>query len=415
MNNQNNPGYLEQVPLATIAREVGTPCYVYSQKILTENWQAFEDAFQSYPHHIYYAVKACSNLAILNILAKLGSGFDIVSEGELERVLKAGGDPKKIVFSGVGKTESELIRALQVGVGCINIESEAELIRLNIIALTLNKKAVVAIRVNPDVDAKTHPFISTGLENNKFGVNFEEALRLCRNAKQYGGIEINGLAFHIGSQLTTLNPFIEALQKTLLFIANLKKENIFIQALSIGGGLGVCYQSEKIPTPREYADAILTLMKPTGLTLKLEPGRAIVANAGVLLTKVEYLKKQTGNDKYFAIVDAGMNDLIRPALYDAWQNIQPLRIRPEIKTNLYDIVGPVCETADCLGKDRSLSIEAGDYLMICTTGAYGFSMSSHYNSRPRVAEVLVHEDAFQVIRVRETLADLWKGEMISEI
>lgn len=430
LNIQNNEWWLENVPLSRIAKEIGTPCYVYSKAILEENWQAFEQAFCSYPHQIHYAVKACSNIAILNILARLGAGFDVVSGGELERVLEAGGDPQKIVFSGVGKTKAELIKALTIGIDRINIESEAELILLNQTALELNLTAPISIRINPDVDAKTHPYISTGSEKNKFGINLEEAFSLCCTIKTFSAVQLKGLAFHIGSQITCLEPFIEALTKTIDFIDRLSKENIIIQDLNIGGGLGTRYQNENLPTPLEYANAILKILKPIGLPLKLEPGRAIVANSSVLLTQVQFIKKQKNREKekYFAIVDAAMNDLIRPALYDAWQDIRPLKvpnahikINPQISLQAkrpipqyYDIVGPVCETADCLGKDRLLCIAPNDYLMICETGAYGFSMSSNYNSRPRAAEVLVHGNAFQVIRSRETIADLIRGERIWE-
>lgn len=402
----------EQI-LNTIAETIGTPCYIYSKTILEQNWHAFDNAFATQPHQINYAVKANSNLAVLNILAKLGSGFDIVSGGELQRVLKAGGLPEKIIFSGVGKTKDELRSALEVGVGCINVESRSELVRLNIIALELNKKANIAIRVNPDVDPKSHPYISTGLQENKFGVNIDEAEKLYQQAATMPGIQIQSVAFHIGSQITTLSPFLEALNKILILIEKLKKLGIHILHLNIGGGLGVCYQNETPPDPKTYVAAILAAIKKTNLIIHIEPGRAIAANAGVLLTRVEYIKEKD-QTKSFAIVDAAMNDLLRPALYDAWQDIIPVNTKPNstIPARTYDIVGPVCETADFLGKDRVLAIESGDLLMIRSAGAYGFSMSSNYNSRPRAAEVMVDGERFQVVRQKENIQDLFGFESI---
>ncbi len=411
--------YIEAVSLNAITAAIDTPCYVYSKAILEQQWYAFNTSFQNQPHQINYAVKANSNLAILNILAKLGSGFDIVSEGELQRVLKAGGLPEKIIFSGVGKTVRELKMALEAGIGCINIESKAELERLNELAIALQKKAAIAIRVNPDVDSQSHPYISTGLQENKFGVNITEALELYQQASTLSGIHIQGITFHIGSQITTLSPFLEALDKILVLIEKLKKLGITFSHLNVGGGLGVCYQNETPPTPKEYVDAIVAAVqqklrhKAADLTIHIEPGRAIVADAGVLLTRVQYIKTQ-GSLKSFAIVDAGMNDLLRPALYNAWQDIVPVntKLNPAVPARLYDIVGPVCETADFLGKDRLLSLEAGDLLMIRHAGAYGFSMSSNYNSRPRAAEVMVDGDRFQVVRPRENAQDLWASEII---
>ncbi len=312
--------------LETIAKEIGTPCYVYSRAILEQNWQAFDQAFGTYPHQVNFAVKANSNIAVLNILARLGSGFDIVSGGELDRVLKAGGDPKKIVFSGVGKSKAELTQALSVGIGCINVESEAELLRLNDIAVYLGKKAVIAFRINPDVDPNSHPYISTGREENKFGINLLEAEALCQRASKLPGITLQGLAFHIGSQMLDLAPFIRALDKIISLIAMLKKSDISLSHLDVGGGLGVAYHDETPPTPKEYIALILSKLKDSDLTIHIEPGRAIAANAGVLLTRVEYIKKQGNQDKYFAIVDAAMNDLLRPALYQAWHNITPVHM-----------------------------------------------------------------------------------------
>ncbi|HEV2523661.1 MAG TPA: diaminopimelate decarboxylase [Gammaproteobacteria bacterium] len=384
----NHEWSAEGVSLNAIAEAIGTPCYVYSKAALEQQWHAFNNAFQNQAHQINYAVKANSNLAVLNILAQLGSGFDIVSEGELRRVLKAGGLPEKIIFSGVGKTTVELKAALEIGVGCINVESKAELERLNDLAILLHKKATIAIRVNPDVDPKSHPYISTGLQENKFGINITEALALYQQALTLPGIHIQGIAFHIGSQITTLSPFLEALDKILALIEKIKKLGITITHLNVGGGLGVRYQNETPPEPKEYVAAILaaiqTMQKRAGanntsdLIIHIEPGRAIAAEAGVLLTRVEYIKTQ-GSLKSFAIVDAAMNDLLRPALYNAWQEIIPLNTKT-IPARTYDIVGPVCETADFLGKDRVLSLEAGDLLMIRSAGAYGFSMSSNYNS-----------------------------------
>jgi diaminopimelate decarboxylase len=395
--------------LNTIAEAVGTPCYVYSKAILEHNWHAFNNAFHTHPHHINYAVKANSNLAVLNILAKLGSGFDIVSGGELARVLKAGGLAQNIIFSGVGKTKTELQTALEIGVGCINIESRAELERLNTLAITLQKKATIAIRVNPDVDSQSHPYISTGLQENKFGVGFSEAEGLYQYASTLPGIQIQGIAFHIGSQITNLKPFLEALSKILMLIDKLAKQDIIISHLNVGGGLGVRYKDEIPPTPKEYVAAILAALPLSDLIIHIEPGRAIAANAGILLTRVEYIKTQGSTPettKHFAIVDAGMNDLLRPALYNAWHDIIPVNSKPNaaVLTQSFDIVGPVCETADFLGKDRMLAIESGDLLMIRDAGAYGFSMSSNYNSRPRAAEVMLDGDAFRVVRPREDVS-----------
>lgn len=408
--------------LNAIAEAIGTPCYVYSKTLLEQQWHAFNNSFQNQPHQINYAVKANSNLAVLHVLAQLGSGFDIVSGGELKRVLEAGGLPEKIIFSGVGKTKAELIAALEVGVGCINIESQAELDRLNILAVELKKKAAIAIRINPNVDPKSHPYISTGLQENKFGVNITEALALYQHAVTLSGIHIQGIAFHIGSQITTLSPFLEALDKILILIEELKKLGITISHLNVGGGLGVRYRNETPPDPKDYIAAILAAIqqrktKHSDFVIHIEPGRAIAANAGVLLTRVEYIKTQDVSPdvtKNFAIVDAAMNDLLRPALYDAWQDIVPVNTKPNstIPTRTYDIVGPVCETGDFLGKDRVMAIQPGDLLMVCSAGAYGFSMSSNYNSRPRAAEVMVDGDRFQVVRPREDVMDLFCSEVV---
>ncbi|MGD8593885.1 MAG: diaminopimelate decarboxylase, partial [Gammaproteobacteria bacterium] len=350
------------------------------------------------------------SLAILNLFARLGSGFDIVSQGELERVIRAGGDPAKVVFSGVGKTEAEMQRALEVGIHCFNVESLPELNRLNDVATAMGKTAPVSIRVNPDVDAKTHPYISTGLKQNKFGIDFSQALDVYRQAAQLSNIEIAGVDCHIGSQLSELSPFVDALKRMLVLIDQLAEAGITLRHIDVGGGLGITYNSETPPSPQEYADAVLSELKARDLKILIEPGRAIVGNAGILLTEVQYLK--TGEDKNFAIVDAAMNDLIRPALYSAWQDIVPVEKRSSNGFKMYDIVGPICETGDFLGKDRNLNIQQGDLLAVCSAGAYGFTMSSNYNSRPRAAEVMVDGDQYHIIRQRETIDSLMQGETI---
>lgn len=408
----NSEWFAESVPLNRIAKEVGTPCYVYSRSALEQQWRAFDDAFDHYPHQINYAVKASSNLAVLNIFARYNSGFDIVSGGELERVLRAGGKPENIIFSGVGKTIEELKRALQIGVGCINVESEAELGRLNTIAINSKKIAPIAIRINPDVNPKSHPYISTGLKENKFGVNIHEAKALYQKTSMLKGIQIRGLAFHIGSQITSLEPFLEALDKALTLVQDLNNAGIFLSHLNVGGGLGICYGSENPPLPEAYVNALLAKVRASGLAVYIEPGRAIVANAGILLTRVEYIKKQAESNRHFAIVDAGMNDLLRPALYGAWQDIVSVNIKTDVPNYHYDIVGPICETSDFLGRDRVLALEPNDLLMIRSAGAYGFSMCSNYNSRPRPAEVMVDGKNFYIVRPRETIAELIRTEII---
>jgi diaminopimelate decarboxylase len=410
----NNQWCLERVALSNIAQQVGTPCYIYSRNALETRWQAFNQAFGAYPHQINYSVKANSNLTVLNILAQLSSGFDIVSIGELERVLYAGGKPENIIFSGVGKTIPELSRALEAGVGCINIESEAELLRLNTIATQQKKIAKIALRVNPDVDSKSHPYISTGLKENKFGIPMSAAKKLYQKAATLTGIQIQGIAYHIGSQILSMSPFLEALAKILELVDFLKTNGIPIKHLNVGGGLGVRYQHETPPEPEVYVKTLLAQLQKVDLEIHLEPGRAIAANAGILLTRVEYIKKQEDSEKSFAIVDAAMNDLLRPALYKAWQDIICVSPQePEALTSsmLYDIVGPVCETADFLGKDRQLPpLKPNDLLAVLSAGAYGFSMSSNYNSRPRAAEVMVDGDQYHVVRPRENVADLFKSE-----
>lgn len=409
-NYNNNQLYAENVDLQAIASEVGTPCYVYSRATLERHWHAFNDVFDDYNHLICYAVKANSSLAVLNVLARLGSGFDIVSVGELERVIRAGGDPAKVVFSGVGKTAAEMRRALEVGIYCFNVESDAELDTLNQVAGEMQTQAPVSLRVNPDVDAKTHPYISTGLKENKFGIDIKEAVSIFKRARQLANLNVIGVDCHIGSQLSEVSPFVDSLQRVLLLVDQLKDIGIELQHIDVGGGLGITYKNETPPNPKEYAQAILDELRERKMTVILEPGRAIAGNAGVLLTQVQFIKK--GNDRNFAIVDAAMNDLLRPALYQAWQEIIPLNTVAKREKATYDIVGPVCETGDFLGKDRELGIEAGDILAVRSAGAYGFTMSSNYNSRPRAAEVMVDANQYHVIRQRETIDDLVKGESL---
>lgn len=409
-NYQNNELFAERMAVAKIAEQYGTPCYIYSRAAIEQQWQAFNKSLSDYPHLICYAVKANSNLAVLNILARLGSGFDIVSGGELARVLAAGGKAEHIVFSGVGKTNPEIEQALNVNIGCFNVESTAELERIEAIAKHLNKRAPIALRINPNIDAGTHPYISTGLKENKFGITSEEVFSCYQNIAKSNYLSIAGIACHIGSQITELAPFLQTIDYLLAFIDRLKKHHIDIKKVDIGGGLGVRYHTEQVPSPAEYTAAILDKIKQKKLELILEPGRAIVANAGILVTKIEYLKHTS--EKNFVIVDAGMNDLIRPALYDAWQNIIPVIQHDDITGLAYDIVGPVCETADFLGKNRYLPVKSGDLLAICGSGAYGFVMSSNYNSRPRVAEIMVDNDKSYLIRKRESTADLFTHETI---
>ncbi len=394
--------FAEDVPVTTIVAAVGSPCYIYSRATFERHYNAYVSACADHEHLICYAVKANSNIAVLNILARLGAGFDIVSGGELERVLAAGGDPAKVVFSGVGKRRDEIARALEIGVHCFNVESAAELETINAVAAELGKVAPISIRVNPDVDAGTHPYISTGLKENKFGVDIGIAPTLYRRAAQLEHLHIKGVDCHIGSQLTELDPFLDALDRVLALCATLAEDGIHLEHLDLGGGLGVPYDGETPPHPSEYAAAIVARIAHHDLKLIFEPGRSIAANAGILVTRVELLK--TNQDKDFAVVDAAMNDLLRPALYSAWQAIIPVRPR-DGETSNYDVVGPVCETGDFLGKDRPLCLEAGDLLAVRSAGAYGFSMSSNYNSRDRAAEVMVDGDRFYTIRLRENIAD----------
>ncbi len=401
--------YAEDVALTDIAEAHGTPCYVYSRATLERHWRAFDEAFAGRDHLICYAVKANSNLAILNLFARLGSGFDIVSVGELERVLAAGGAPEKIVFSGVGKRTDEIRRALEVGIHCFNVESEAELSRINHIAGELGLRAPVSLRVNPDVDAKTHPYISTGLKENKFGIDIAQAAEVYARAADMTHLDIRGVDCHIGSQLTETRPFLDALDRVLALVDRLAQQGIELSHLDLGGGLGIQYRDETPPLPADYMADVLGQLENRNLKILIEPGRAIAGNAGILLTKVEYLK-HTGH-KDFAIIDAAMNDLIRPTLYSAWQNIVPVSPR-EGEARNYDLVGPICETGDFLGKDRPLVLEAGDLLAVRSSGAYGFTMSSNYNSRPRVAEIMVDGEQAHVIRKRESLASLFELEQV---
>lgn len=400
--------FAEDVSVTSIAEQHQTPCYIYSRATLERHYNAFCDAANHHKHLVCYAVKANSNLAILNVLAQLGSGFDIVSKGELARVIAAGGDTSKIVFSGVAKTRDEIIFALEHKIKCFNVESEAELERISEIAKELNINAPISIRVNPDIDAKTHPYISTGLKENKFGIDITIAESVYQKAATLPNLDIKGIDFHIGSQLTEVAPFIAALNKVIDLVKKLESHGIKLTHVDVGGGLGVPYAEEEPPHPSQYVGKITECLAALpDVELIFEPGRAIAANAGILVTQVEYLKQNQG--KHFAIVDAGMNDLLRPSLYQAWQNIIPVTPRTGATEN-YDIVGPVCETGDFLGKDRDLCIHAGDLIAVRSAGAYGFTMSSNYNSRPRVAEIMVDNKNVHVIRKRETIDDLYRDE-----
>ncbi|EGG94847.1 Diaminopimelate decarboxylase [gamma proteobacterium IMCC1989] len=401
----------EQLSLDTIAKQYGTPAYVYSRAAFTQHYCEYRDALGDHPGMICYAVKANSNIAVLNVLAKLGSGFDIVSIGELERVIQAGGDPQRIVFSGVAKTEGEMRRALELGVYCFNIESIPELSRLQTVAESMGVQAPISLRVNPDVDAETHPYISTGLKENKFGVDIDHAVEIYQHAATLPNLTIKGVDCHIGSQLTSVAPFLDALDRVLALIDQLAEQGIIIEHLDLGGGLGVVYNDEQPPKIGDYIDEVKRRIAGRNLSLSFEPGRSIAANAGVLLTKVEFLKPT--EHKNFAIIDAGMNDNIRPSLYRAWQKVLPVtETKADTATELWDLVGPVCETGDFLAKDRELALDEGDYLALMSSGAYGFTMSSNYNSRGRAIEIMVDGDKSHIIRQRETVADLVKGEAL---
>jgi len=405
--------YVEDLPVKQLAEEFGTPLYIYSRATLERHWHAFDSALGDHPHLICYAVKANSNIGILNIMAKLGSGFDIVSQGELERVLAAGGEASKVVFSGVAKSRAEIMRALEVGIRCFNVESIAELHHINQIAGEMGKIAPISLRVNPDVDAHTHPYISTGLKENKFGVSVDEAREVYKLAATLPHIKITGMDCHIGSQLTELQPFLDATDRLIRLIEQLKEDSITLKHLDLGGGLGVTYTDETPPHPSDYAAALLNKLKGyENLEIILEPGRAIAANAGILVAKVQYLK--SNESRNFAITDTGMNDMIRPALYEAYMNIIEIDRTLEREKAIYDVVGPVCETSDFLGKQRELAIAEGDYIAQRSAGAYGASMSSNYNSRPRTAEVLVDGNKAHLIRRRESLSELWALESIAK-
>ncbi|WP_349616459.1 diaminopimelate decarboxylase [Azotobacter salinestris] len=401
--------FAEGVALSAIAARFGTPTYVYSRAHLEERYRAYADALAGMPHLVCFAVKANSNLAVLNLLARLGAGFDIVSRGELERVLAAGGDPARVVFSGVGKTREDMRRALEVGVHCFNVESEVELERLQEVAAELGVKAPVSLRVNPDVDAQTHPYISTGLKENKFGIDIEQAEEVYARAAELPNLEVLGVDCHIGSQLTTLSPFLDALDRLLLLIDRLAARGIVIRHLDLGGGLGVRYRDEQPPAPGDYIAAVRERLAGRALALVFEPGRSIVANAGVLLTRVEYLKHTEHKD--FAVIDAAMNDLIRPALYQAWMDVVPVTPHGG-EVCSYDLVGPICETGDFLAKDREMALVEGDLLAVRSAGAYGFVMSSNYNTRGRAAEVLVDGEQMHLVRRRETIEELYAGESL---
>jgi len=399
---QNQSLFVEELPLNQVAEQFGTPCFVYSRAALQNNYLAYENAFSGNDHLICYAVKANSNLAVLDVLARLGAGFDIVSGGELERVIRAGGDPAKVIFSGLGKTAAEISAALNAGILCFNVESEAELLRISAVAEQLGKTAPVSLRVNPDVDAGTHPYISTGLKENKFGIDINRALTVYEQAKALPGISIVGIDCHIGSQLTSVAPFLDAIDRVLTLVDTLPDRGISLKHIDVGGGLGVTYRDETPPDPSALVTAIQQRIGDRDLSIIMEPGRSIAANAGVLLTRVEFLKPT--EHKNFAIVDGAMNDLLRPSLYSAWQDIVAVDINREgIQTQCYDVVGPVCESGDFLGKNRDLAITAGDLLAVKSAGAYGFVMSSNYNTRNRAAEVMVDGRQCHLVRQRETI------------
>ncbi len=410
---KNEQLYVEDLPVKQLAEEFGTPLYIYSRATLERHWHAFDSALGKHPHLICYAVKANSNIGILNVMAKLGSGFDIVSQGELERVLAAGGEASKVVFSGVAKSRAEIMRALEVGIRCFNVESVAELHHINQIAGEMGKVAPISLRVNPDVDAHTHPYISTGLKENKFGVSVDEAREVYKLAATLPHVKITGMDCHIGSQLTELQPFLDATDRLIRLMEQLKEDGITLKHLDLGGGLGVTYTDETPPHPSDYAAALLNKLKDyEDLEIILEPGRAIAANAGILVAKVQYLK--SNESRNFAITDTGMNDMIRPALYEAYMNIIEIDRTLGREKAVYDVVGPVCETSDFLGKQRELAIAEGDYIAQRSAGAYGASMSSNYNSRPRTAEVLVDGNKAHLIRRRENLSELWALESIAK-
>ena len=405
---KNKALYAESVAVTDLMVEYGSPLYIYSRSQIASNWQQFNQAFGDHPHLICYAVKANSNLGVLNVLAKLGSGFDIVSIGELERVIAAGGKPGRCVFSGVSKTETEIQRALELGIYCFNVESAAELDRVESVAKLMSTKAPISIRVNPDVDANTHPYIATGLKENKFGVSIDRALTLYKKAELSKHLDVFGLDYHIGSQITEVSPFIEALEKALELISQLKAEGIKMSHIDIGGGVGIAYNEEKTINIEKYVQSVLD--KVGDLEVILEPGRAIVGNAGIFVTQVEYLK-QSGV-KSFAIIDGAMNDLQRPSLYGSYHQAIAVEDNSKGIKDTWDLVGPICETGDFLAKDRELTLEQGDYIALMSAGAYGFVLSSNYNSRPRVAEVMVSGSSHALVRKRETVGSLFENEFI---
>ena len=414
INYKNNRLHVENVALDEIAKKTGTPVFIYSKAMLEKRLNAYMDALNNSSntqrqHKVFYAVKANANLSLLREIAKMGAAFDIVSQGELERIIMAGADPEKVVFSGVGKLPAELKRALDVGVSCFNIESEAELLMLEKIADDCKKVANISLRVNPDVDAETHPYISTGLKENKFGIDITRAESLYQKAFRSSHLCVTGIACHIGSQLTSVQPFLDAMDRLLELVDKLEQQNITLSHIDMGGGLGIAYEGEVIPSIETYVNALCTKLGNRKLSLHLEPGRSLVAEAGVLLTQVILTKKNSG--KYFAIVDAGMNDLVRPALYQAKHAIRPVNLQTDKKLELYDIVGPVCETADCFAKRMKMALSQGDYLAIMDSGAYGSVMSSNYNARPRAPEVIINENDWHIIRRRETFADMISIEM----
>ena len=408
---KNQQLFAEDVVITDIIAEHGTPAYIYSRATLERHWHAFDNSFGTHPHLICFAVKSNSNIALLNVMAKLGSGFDIVSQGELERVLVSGGEASKVVFSGVAKSHSEIERALDVGIRCFNVESIPELHRINEVAGKMGKIAPISLRVNPDVDAKTHPYISTGLKENKFGVSVQQAREVYRLAKTLPNVKIVGMDCHIGSQLTELQPFLDATDRLIVLMEQLKEDGIELHHLDLGGGLGVPYNGEEPPHPTEYTEALLAKLKNyPNLEIILEPGRAISANAGILVTKVEYLK--SNEDRNFAIVDTGMNDMIRPALYEAYMQITEVNQSLDREKAVYDVVGPICETSDFLGKGRELAIAEGDLIAMRSAGAYGATMSSTYNSRPQAVEILVDGAKAYLIKARADFADLWRLEKL---
>ena len=410
ISRQNGDLFMEKIALSDITHQFGTPCYVYSKGAIERNYESYVTALGEQPHLVCYAVKSNSNIAVLQTLAALGAGFDIVSVGELERVLMAGGDPSKVVFSGLGKTRQEMRRALEIGIHCFNVESESELELLNKIASELSMRAPVSIRVNPDVNANTHPYISTGLKEDKFGIDINNALAVYQHASLMDNIHLIGIDCHIGSQLTEIAPFVDAMDRLLILVDQLGALKISLNHIDIGGGLGVRYRDESIQSVYDYMSELLPRLAQRSEILILEPGRSITANAGVLLTEVQFIK--SNDHKNFVIVDAAMNDMLRPSLYQAWMDIQPISDSSDLDEKIYDVVGPVCESGDFLGKERPLKVKEGDHLCLFSAGSYGFVMSSNYNSRPRAPEIMVDADSVYLIRQRETIQDLTRGEQL---